>query len=172
MNTPSTNRALSTSEAGLPRFLAVLAILLGFGLAGCESYSLQGVVVEGKTSQVLIVDKDDSRLGMPGLRDARIDVTLDPRTIKPMRQSPMLTADDGRFTMPINESGAGFLEYEAAMVVQHEGFAHIEHTMKLPGSGKRVLIIMKPGDDHYKPETNVVDESVREGQRLDMLPRN
>jgi hypothetical protein len=151
--------------------LAVLAVLIGFGLTGCESYSLQGVVVEGKSSQVLVVDKNDSRLGMPGLRDARIDVTIDPRTINPRKQA-VLTVEDGRFSMPINESGAGFLEYEAAMVIQHEGFVHIEHTMKLPGNNKRVLIIMKPGDDHYKPETNVVDESVREGQRLDMLPRN
>jgi hypothetical protein len=83
-----------------------------------------------------------------------------------------MTADDGRFELPISESGAGFLEYDAGIVVQREGFMHIEHTLKLPGSGKRILIIMKPGNDSYKPETNVVDDTIREGQRIDMLPRN
>ena len=76
-------------------------------------------------------------------------------------------------SMPvIDESGIGFLEYEAALVVQHEGFMHVEQNIKLPSKDKRVLIIMKPGNDSYKPETNVVDDTIREGQRIDMLPRN
>ena len=153
-------------------FIVMASLMLLLCLSGCESYALRGTVVEGAIPQVIVVDKSDPRLVKTGLRDARIDVTIDPRAIRPKRQPPIMSVHDGRFEVPISESGAGFLEYDAKLVVQHEGFMHIEKTLKLPGNDKRLLIIMKPGQDNYKPETDVVNESIREGQRLDMLPRN
>lgn len=141
-------------------------------LAGCESYAIRGAVVEGAASQVVIVDKSDPRLTSNGLKDARIDVTIDPRAMKPKRQGAFLSGPDGQFEAPISEGGAGFLDYEAAIVVQRDGFMHAEQTMKLPAGNKRLLIILKPGIDSYKPETDIIRETIREGQRIDMLPRN
>jgi len=147
--------------------MGVLALL-----TGCESYAIRGTVVEGPMQQVLIVDKDDPRLSKQVLKQARVDVTIDPRAMRPKPQPAVTTGDDGRFEVPISEGGAGFLEYSALMVIQHEGHVHVEHVMKLPGGGKRVLIVMKPGHDMYRPEGNILEETIREGQRNNMLPRN
>ena len=64
------------------------------------------------------------------------------------------------------------MNYDAILLVQHEGFVHIEQQIKLPPADRRLLIIMKAGQDNYKPESDIVNDTIREGERIEMLPRH
>lgn len=113
--------------------------------AGCSPYQLQGRVVEGGTPTVLIVDRDDPRLAGYGLPGAVVQATLDPD--RPFQQIPLepTTSDgEGYFAIPVTATGAGVLEYDVQIGATLAGHAGDFRTFRLPGAGKRVLIILAP----------------------------
>lgn len=136
--------------------LAVLLFVASFTV-GCESYRLEGRVIDGEAPAVVVVDADDPRLARNGLANVRIDAMLDPDT-NPQRLPAILTQDDGTFSAPVDATGAGFLEYELFVAAQRRGFKPTQEVnVPLPGAGKKLLIVMVPGrgeaagfDDPFK----------------------
>ncbi len=124
--------------------LAALALVLG----GCSSYAVRGVVVMGPTSYVELVDADDPRLtqGQP-ISGAVVRTTVDPSSLNPIRLTGVTTGAVGEFAVPVDEFGAGWLEYELGVVVRRPGFAPAEGFMRLPPAGKRLLVTLGAGQD-------------------------
>jgi len=144
----------------------LLGAVILCGLAGCNPYSMRGVVVEGAASAIRVVDKDDPRLGEGyGLPMATIDVAIDPDRLSRKQLPPALSEVDGTFAVPVDEPGAGYLEYDLRVVVRREGYNTATRDLRLPGPGQRLLVTMVSGEDTYQPEPpDLKDETLKMGE--------
>ena len=143
--------------------LSVAAIMLH----GCGPYHLQGRVVQGPTLAVLLVNKDDKRLEQPGIDSAKIELTLDPSSMRPKRLADAITDYNGDFDVLIEEFGAGALEYEIGLLVQRLGYQSLYQTIGLPGRDRRLIIVMPTGRDQLRRRENVLDETMRLKEQLE-----
>ena len=150
-------------------FGALLLAVWCAAVVGCEGYALRGRVVGGRDSDVAVVDKGDARLtgdevAIPG---ARVAVTLDPQSLGRRPLKVVVADDEGRFEVPIDAAGAGFLEYDVEVVVRAAGAEPAVQTLRLPGSGKRLLVTLTRGRDTLPQSMQeVVDETREVGGRL------
>lgn len=122
-------------------------------LVGCGSYALQGRVIHGSSPEVLIVDRDDPRLEGSGVPGASVRLTIDPDSLGRNILSPTTTRPDGTFSIPVDEFGAGILEYDAGLLVRKEGHEPAYRDFRLPGGNQRVLVVLPRGvDDFHEPD--------------------
>ena len=135
-----------------PRAIKPAALLgLVIALTGCAPYSLDGKVISGAMPMVMLVGADDPRLQQPGISGAFIDAMIDPDKLSREHGGSTLTDGSGAFSMPIDQAGAGFLIYDVRVVAQATGYKPTEKTMRLPGDGKQLLIVLTPGTGKYLP---------------------
>ena len=135
-------------------------------LTGCSSYQMRGVVIEGAVSMVTIVDEDDPRLHQGhGIPLATVDVMLDPDRLS-RKSLPRAVSDvDGRFAVTVDEPGAGYLEYDAQILVRRAGHDTAIQKLRIPGPKQRVLVTLVNGEDTYKPEPpDVLEETLEMGE--------
>ena len=155
-------------SGGEQRLLGLAGVFVVSALiGGCSTYRLEGVVVEGRAPAVMVVDADDDRLKQPGIDGVRVEAVLDPSSLRPRLLTRQTTGLSGRFTIQVDETGAGMLEYGLYVLARGEGFRHTEHTLSLPRTNKRLLIVMMPGRDTYKPKENLLDEFGRAKRQFD-----
>lgn len=149
-----------------PVLKGLCLVLLGLLPAGCNSYQLRGVVVEGAVSAIMIVDKTDPRLADgDGLPMAVIDVALDPDRLSREPLPRGISNVDGSFAIPVDKPGAGYLEYDVRVLVRRSGYNTAVQDLRIPGPNKRLLVTLVNGEDHYRPEPeNVLDETLRMGE--------
>jgi len=143
-------------------------LLSMLALTGCSSYQIQGRVIRGPVAAVTIVDGDDPRLSEPNMTGggATIQATLQPDTpTETMDLGTHTTDGQGRFSIPVNAFGSGFLEYEAQLVGRREGNQGAMATIDLPRRGQRVLITLPMGRD-----TLIVPERFRDSALRDAAP--
>lgn len=132
------------------RAVVLTACAAALALQACGPYTLKGRVIQGDVSSVAIVDDDDRRLGDeggPGLSGVGLKLTLEPARLNRKLVAQEYSADDGSFELPVDEAGAGLLEFEAGILARRRGFQSAEGVFMLPGGSKRVLIILAPGRD-------------------------
>jgi hypothetical protein len=130
---------------------ALLALPLIAALTGCESYAMKGHVIRGDVSYVEIVDADDERLDARGIPGVRVGAHLDPGRLNRKFLGSSTTDQNGNFQLPIDEFGAGFLEYDISVVAYKKGYMGAEQFFMMPPASKRVLVILAPGDDPDPP---------------------
>lgn len=146
---------------------AVLALVMLSQLWGCVAYQLRGKVIDGTTSSIMVVDQDDPRLKEPGIGAAQVSLTLDPKKLSRKLAGTTATQDDGTFELPVSEPGAGMLEYEALVIARFPKMAPAVRFMSLPGSDKRLLITLAPGEDRLdRFQNNIVDETRQWGREF------
>lgn len=130
-------------------------------LPACSTYQLQGVVVEGPTPGVYVVDSNDERLNHLGVADAQISAMLDPNTLRPKSLPTAMTDDHGRFAITIDEPGAGLLEYSVSIYADAVGYSDAGiDVMQLPSSGKRVLVVLSAGRSQSKRRPGQTNEDL------------
>lgn len=142
-------------------------LMLTLMLVGCESYALRGRVIPGTHSQVLVVDSDDPRLAgdgttpgtRPGVNGATVSFMLDPEKAGHKYLGSTSSDVDGTFSFPVDEIGAGFLEYGLQVTARANNCAPAVDVMRMPPSGKRLLILLAPGHDTLpKESTDPMDD--------------
>ncbi len=149
------------------RFIVTMScLLLISGLTGCSSYQMRGVVIEGAVSTMTVVDQDDPRLTQGyGMPMASIEVTLDPDRLARKVLQRALSDIDGTFAVPVEEPGAGYLEYDIRVVVRRSGYNTATQDIRLPGPKQRLLVTLVGGEDNYKPEPpGLMDETLEMGE--------
>lgn len=122
--------------------LALLALTLG----GCGSYSLKGRVIAGDVSYIAVVDADDPAMeSAGGVAGAMVTLSNDPDRLSREVVGTGVSGQDGEFSVPFDKIGGGFLEYDVGVRVRRPGYRDAEHYFLLPGSGKRLLVVLAPG---------------------------
>lgn len=137
----------------------ILLVLPLLAAGGCQPHMLQGRVISGPISSVYVVPKSDTRLqqGQP-VSMAHVQFTLDPNSLGLKRLGTHATEQNGEFAVPIDEFGAGLLEYELGVVARRRGFNSANMVVPFPSSDKRLLIILASGRDQYQsPEDPFAD---------------
>lgn len=137
-------------------------MMLGLGaalLTGCGGGAMvRGKVVSGPESVVTLVGEDDPRLAGPGLDGATVRLTLDPRSLGRKPLGSASTYADGTFAIPVNEFGAGVLEYELGVLSRLQGRQSAEGFVPWPSGAQRVLVVLARGQDTYRePEDPLKD---------------
>jgi hypothetical protein len=150
--------------------LAVLSLVFAV-MVGCGGgYQLRGTVVDGSDPSVrmslpavMVVRADDPRLSSPGVASATVALTLDPQSMKPIEAGSTASGGDGRFALPVGH-GAGFLEYQAQVLVRRAGHQTAIGTIPLPRGNQRLLVILPSGKDTWRKPVDFVDETFEMGR--------
>lgn len=114
---------------------------------GCGPHVLRGRVVQGDVSRVTIVEPDDPMLDSPPIEGATVELTLDPDTLGREVLATRSVGPDGSFAIPIDEFGAGVLEYDFGVLARHRGREPARHVFRLPSRDQRLLVILGRGTD-------------------------
>lgn len=130
----------------MSRFAGVI-VAGACALLGACSSSLQGKAIRGDYSGVEVVSDSDPRLAERGLSGVSVHVQLDPTKLKRETLGRAVSASDGSFSIPVDQFGAGVLEYDIGVYARRRGCEPAEAFFRLPGSGKRLLVIMTEGED-------------------------
>jgi len=133
---------------------------------GCQPYQLTGMVTAGAKPEALAVSADDARFKTFGLEGANVEVTIDPLSMQPRVIGVFSTDRDGRFEIPIDALGAGFLEYELAICCRAEGYQTVYQTIQMPSRRKKLLIVMVAGRDTYEPKKDILKETQKLADEL------
>lgn len=142
-----------------------VAIVFAAVFTGCSSYRLQGVVVAGEQSGIEVVDKDDPRLENFGIPGAAVEVVLDPERLRPRTVGKGGSDGDGRFALPIDADGAGFLMLDVEMRASRADFVSASERFALPGKNKRLVITLRPGEDAQRLESDdVLEDTLRDAE--------
>jgi hypothetical protein len=154
------------TRAGTVLRTVTAAIVASATLTGCDTYQMRGVVIEGAVSAIQIVDEDDPRLSNGnGLPMATIDVTLDPDRLSRKHMPRGISEVDGTFAVPIDEQGAGYLDYQVRVVVRRAGHDSALSDLRVPGPHSRLLVTLVNGEDKYQPEPpDLMDETLKMGE--------
>ena len=129
------------------------AALLACSLLTACSYSLKGRVIEGETSYVTVVDASDPRLNDPGLSGVRLHLQMDPGRLQRETLARDTSAFEGEFELPVDEIGAGFMQYDVGLFARRAGYSPAEGSFRLPPKSKRILIVMARGQDYDQGES-------------------
>jgi len=147
-------------------FLLCIVLLL----PACRGYQLRGTVVDGyhpsismTTPGIFVVNANDPRLDTPGLPGATVSLMLDPNDLNAKDAGDAATDASGKFALPVGH-GAGVLMYDAMIIAQRPDHVTAQTITALPGANKRLLIVLPPGIDNYKPRTDFVDETMEMGK--------
>ncbi len=128
----------------------VASACMAAGLGGCSSPTIKGRVVAGEGSYIIVVPPGDERLSGPtvtGVPGASVSVIMDPGRLNRKVIASGVSDANGDIDLPIDEFGAGFLEIDVAVTARKKDHDPAEGYFRLPGSSRRVLIVMGPGQD-------------------------
>ncbi len=139
-------------RARLPRWrLIPVACLAAAG--GCQTYVIQGTVVQGPFGDMAFVRPDDPRLDDPPIANVRVTVDRDPDSLARRQVGTRITDARGRFEIPVGEFGAGWMDEQWLLRAFKNGYQTVSTTRRLPrGSDRRLLIIMTPGHSEAAPD--------------------
>ena len=138
--------------------IPVLTLLL----AGCGGYRLDGFVAPGAASGVEFRKVGEVTRPPLGVEGATYELSLDPRSLGRRVVARGDVSPDGSFSIPIDEPGTGFLEYEFELVVRAKGYDSAVGDFRLPPKGTRVVVTLAPGRDRYREP----DDPMRDLERF------
>lgn len=137
------------------RVTPLLCAAIALVQAGCETYKLRGRVTSGDATYIALVDDNDPRLQTgDAIAGVVLRLQTDPGKLNRKFVGQGLTDGKGEFAIPVDEVGAGFLEYDVAIDARRSGYESTESFFRLPPSDKRVLIVLRPG----KPTPGSLDD--------------
>ncbi|MFI4853643.1 MAG: hypothetical protein ACIAQF_01535 [Phycisphaerales bacterium JB065] len=131
--------------------LMVVCLIAALVLPACSGggYQLQGRVIRGDYSAVMLVDADDDRLSTgEGIAGVALHVQQDPAQLNRRTLVRGNSMSDGAFALPIELIGAGTFHYDIGVFARRKGYEPTSGYFRLPPKSKRVLVVMNFGNDH------------------------
>lgn len=141
-------------------WIAAAAVAATAALTACGPHTLQGRVIEGDASYVVVVDRHDERLQNPGIEGVLLRTEIDPGRINRRTLEAQSSDSKGDFALPIDEFGAGLIELDLSVLARRRGYKSAEGVFRVPSESKRVLIVLAPGFD--PPGAFEQEPSIRE----------
>ena len=116
-------------------------------VTGCSTYTLYGNVIYGEISDMELVDPEDRRLSDPPLTSVRITLQRDPDKLSRRIAGTDVSDVRGRFVIPLDEFGAGWMEEKWLVRASKPGFKTATSVLRLDANtkGKKLLIILGAG---------------------------
>lgn len=123
-------------------------LIFVLALAGCGSYTLQGHVVRGSYSGVMLVSPDDPRLAGPGIGGVSVTVVRDADRPNREQVAAANSAADGQLTLPIKAFGVGITEEQWLVTAGRAQGDQVAGMLSLPANAKsmRLLVMMTRGE--------------------------
>lgn len=122
-------------------------------LTGCRTYVLQGTVVRSDVADMAFVASDDPRLSGTGVGNVRITIERDPDKLSREMIGTTLSDDRGRFSMPVDKFGAGWMDEEWMIRAFRQGYRTVVSRQRLSiYEDRRLLILMPAGQSEAPPE--------------------
>jgi len=147
----------------------VLGVVLGVALlgsiGGCGgAYMLRGKVVRGGHGGVLFVPADDEQFSREGVANATISVHRDAGRLNQELVATGRSDLLGRFTIAIDEIGAGWMEYQWLIEVFKPGYEGVAAVVELPSRNDKMhmLAILVEG---WSPPPKEKEDLWREYER-------
>ena len=106
-------------------FLLSLFFIAALVLAGCDSFVIQGKVVQGQSSSMHFVSNDNTGLSTLGLEGTRITVYRDPDSLGTKVAGTAISDDQGRFVIKLDAFGAGWMLEQFEIVAQMQGYTNV-----------------------------------------------
>jgi hypothetical protein len=126
------------------RFLLALSVLLP-ALVGCKNnVTVTGKVLEGPMSFIGAVDDQDPRLKEPGLEGVTISAVSESGPASGARLGTATSDKKGDFKLSVSNQRA--MLYPIKFNASREGSIDANQTMSAPGTGRTVLVILRPRD--------------------------
>ena len=121
---------------------------------GCQTYVIEGRVIEGGFGDMTFVRPDDPRLDEPAIANVRVTVDRDPDSLSRRLVGTRITDPKGWFEIPVGEFGAGWMDEQWLFRAFKNGYQTVSTRHSLPrGSERKLLIIMMtPGQSEASPE--------------------
>ncbi len=137
-----------------------LLVSTAAGLTGCGSYVIQGKVVAGPVSDMTFVAQDDTRLGEAGISDVRVTLRRDPDRLSTRVVANVTTGGDGKFSLVVDELGAGWMEEQWLLVARKPRFQNATWKQQLTMQHRkmRLLVTMAPGYSDPDPHEDLMDQ--------------
>lgn len=129
------------------RIFGAAAMFACTALGACGPYTIKGRVVHGDTSYVSIVEPGDARLEGTPVAGAQIRLRMDPGKLNRKTVAQEVSDGNGEFSLPVDEFGAGILEYDLGLTARRKGYVSAEGFFRLPPGSRRVLVVLAPGTD-------------------------
>ena len=118
---------------------------------GCSTYVLRGTVVQGEFAAMTFVNPGDPRLSDSPIINVRISVDRDPDTLGRQMVGTDLTDARGRFMIPLDQFGAGWMDEEWLIRAFKPGYESTDSKMRLDRYEDQRLLIMMPAGVSVKP---------------------
>ncbi|MEZ6242896.1 MAG: hypothetical protein R3B57_07605 [Phycisphaerales bacterium] len=110
-------------------------------LGGCTAARVQGTAVRGEIGKAILVTHTDPRLAEGGVGGVKVEVTTAVSGRGGQTVLATTTTDEnGAFSVPIR----GQVPPRMTIRATKEGEYDVRSTVARPGSGERVLILMRP----------------------------
>lgn len=151
------------------RVLAGVSVALACAAGACSPYTVTGRVVRGDSSYMMLVDEGDPRLDEPGIPGVQLKLTVDPGKVQRKVVAQEMSGTGGEVSLPVDELGAGLLDFSVGVMARKAGFSPAEGFFQLPkGGSKRLLIVLSPGRDvpESEWETQTTEDLLREMERF------
>ncbi len=143
------------------RLLALGAAL--WSATGCSSYLIRGTVVQGVTSDMSFVEPDDPRLAGTPVSGVRLTVQRDPDKLSRHMAGTDLSDTSGRFTVQVDEFGAGWMDEEWLIQAFKPGYAtaSVRHLLRTRHKDMRLLVTLTPGASNNPMEDDLIQQYER-----------
>lgn len=152
--------------AGFAASLFVLALSVA-SITGC-TYQLRGRVVEAGYESVQLLAPDDAAIeGGAPVVGARLVLTRDPGSLSREDATSAVAANNGWFTLRLNDFGSGWMEEQWGVRVSRTGFGTVDELVELPFDPSKyvLLITMARGPAQQTPEAprgaELMDDATR-----------
>ena len=156
-------------------WLMLVWSLAGLGLVGCAGYRLQGQVVQGMGSSVRVVADKEDRSGDDGkdtttgafgsvVAGAQVTLVLDPSRASREVVAQGVTDPDGRFDLPVDLPGVGFLMHDLQLIVQRKGFVGVQQSIEPPGADERLYVELEAGRDGLGDTRSFLEQTLQDAE--------
>lgn len=121
----------------------IAAIISG----GCESFVIQGKVVQGSISTMNFVSHENKGLDIVGLAGAKITVYRNPDSLSTKVAGTAISDDQGRFVIKLDDFGAGWMIEQWNIIAQKRGYANVflQQSLTSDHEQQTLLVTMTPG---------------------------
>ncbi len=128
-------------RAGSKWLIAAAIFGAGLVLTGCAPAAMQGRVIQGDISYVMIVSSSDERLTSSGIGLTQIDVQGSESRGREAHAGSAITGIDGAFKIDI--SNTDLLDEKLTVIARCDGYIPARAAVYLPSDDQRVLVVLK-----------------------------